>query len=152
MEVRRLPGFYDEDLEHSGVQGMKWGIRRYQNEDGTLTEAGKARYGRGIRRIQKLEAQSAKNQIRAKKFKKKSADKEFASLKAWTQRGEERAYYKSKKFARKAARLEYSAEKKIKKGKKIYEKLNEQYKDANLSSVDQSYIDYGKKYAAKYLK
>ena len=31
-------------LEHSGIKGQKWGIRRFQNEDGTLTEAGKARY------------------------------------------------------------------------------------------------------------
>ena len=31
-------------LGHSGIKGQKWGIRRYQNEDGTLTEAGKARY------------------------------------------------------------------------------------------------------------
>lgn len=31
-------------LMHHGVKGMKWGVRRYQNEDGTLTEAGKKRY------------------------------------------------------------------------------------------------------------
>ena len=152
MEVRRLPGFYEENIEHSGIKGMHWGERRYQNEDGTLTEAGRERYGRGIRKIQKLEASSAKKQMKAKKFKKKSADKEFKSMKAWTDSGSERAYYKSKKYARKAARLEYSAEKKIKKGKKVYDSLNKQFKDADLSSVDQSYIDYGKKYAAKYLK
>lgn len=29
---------------HYGIYGMKWGIRRYQNSDGTLTEAGKRRY------------------------------------------------------------------------------------------------------------
>ena len=31
-------------LEHHGILGMKWGIRRYQNYDGTLTNAGRARY------------------------------------------------------------------------------------------------------------
>lgn len=28
-----------------GVKGMKWGVRRFQNEDGSLTSAGKKRYG-----------------------------------------------------------------------------------------------------------
>ena len=28
-------------LCHSGIKGMKWGVRRYQNKDGTLTAAGK---------------------------------------------------------------------------------------------------------------
>lgn len=33
------------ELAHHGIKGMKWGIRKYQNPDGTLTEAGKKRYG-----------------------------------------------------------------------------------------------------------
>ena len=32
------------ELYHWGIKGMKWGIRRYQNEDGTLTPVGKKRY------------------------------------------------------------------------------------------------------------
>lgn len=32
-------------LYHYGIAGQKWGVRRYQNEDGSLTEAGRARYG-----------------------------------------------------------------------------------------------------------
>lgn len=34
----------DEYLMHYGVKGMKWGVRRYRNEDGSYTEAGKKRY------------------------------------------------------------------------------------------------------------
>ena len=33
----------DDDLCHWGIKGMKWGVRRYQNKDGSLTEAGKKR-------------------------------------------------------------------------------------------------------------
>lgn len=31
-------------IEHHGIKGQKWGVRNYQNPDGSLTEAGKARY------------------------------------------------------------------------------------------------------------
>lgn len=34
----------DGELYHWGVKGMKWGVRRYQNKDGSLKPAGKKRY------------------------------------------------------------------------------------------------------------
>lgn len=35
---------YDDCLWHWGIKGQKWGVRRYQNQDGTLTAEGKKRY------------------------------------------------------------------------------------------------------------
>ena len=32
------------DLYHHGIKGMRWGVRRFQNKDGSLTDAGKKRY------------------------------------------------------------------------------------------------------------
>jgi len=38
----------DTYLQHHGILGMKWGIRRYQNEDGSLTDIGRNRYQRDL--------------------------------------------------------------------------------------------------------
>ena len=51
-------------LYHYGTPGMKWGIRRYQNPDGSLTEEGKKRYA-------KIEGKIAKKERQIEKWQKK---------------------------------------------------------------------------------
>ena len=41
----------DEIIYHHGIKGMKWGVRRYQNEDGSLTPAGKKRISKEYKKV-----------------------------------------------------------------------------------------------------
>lgn len=83
---------YELYLVHSGILGMKWGVRRFQNEDGTLTTAGKARYGANgaaprhkpsnARKAAKKRAASLEKARQAKAAKKELMAKKDAALKS----------------------------------------------------------------------
>lgn len=65
-------------LMHHGILGMKWGVRRYQNEDGTLTAAGKKRYGNEVASSSGSKL-SKKEQKKARKEYNKQLSREINS-------------------------------------------------------------------------
>ena len=72
---------YTTELWHHGIMGMKWGIRRYQNPDGSLTIAGKIRYGNKNRLEASVNKKAAKlqrkyNDLTGKSIRQNNAAKD----------------------------------------------------------------------------
>lgn len=94
MSRDEYKGYYDDvydELYHYGIKGQKWGIRRYQNPDGSLTEEGRRRYGH-LGSQEEIDAaikrdtnyiNSEKNI--AKKYKRKDArtERKYKKLQKW---------------------------------------------------------------------
>ena len=71
--------YENEELKHFGILGMKWGIRRYQNPDGTLTSEGRERYG--VKTVEETKKLSYSKDYLTLKQKKNRTEKEEQKLK-----------------------------------------------------------------------
>lgn len=74
-------------ISHFGVKGMKWGIRRYQNRDGSLTPEGRKRYGRSedsekVRELRKKPVSAMSNQELETVIRRMNLERQYRDLKS----------------------------------------------------------------------
>ena len=70
----------DDELYHHGIKGQKWGVRRFQNEDGSLTAAGRKHWGVGKPEKSNVEKKNAERKSSAHKSIDKTALKKAAVI------------------------------------------------------------------------
>lgn len=137
-------------LSHHGIKGQKWGVRRYENEDGTLTPAGKARYADYDQSLSR----------RKQKKVSKLQSKEREALESATKLGDKAERYKQKgkldkarKYELKATEYEADADRynqKIQNMRKRVEKWTQS--KARISDIGKATVARGKEAAKNQLQ
>lgn len=122
---------YNIELYHHGIKGMRWGVRRYQNKDGSLTAAGKKRYNVDIETAEKKLKEAKQNEQKARiDYNLKTAGGAFYNKKASD---------KLNDSVRKTGWAKQDLQ-----SEKIKEKLNrETKKSARRSKLEKQYLEKG---------
>lgn len=125
-------------LEHYGILGQKWGLRRFRNKDGTLTSEGKIRYGNGDTKgtVTKAAEKVKKATSKTKEKVKSSQNKEKPEPKKGTE-----AYEKKKQEALKSGTaadvLKYQGDLTNKELQEAYQRLNYENLISDLNKKNQ---------------
>lgn len=76
-----------EYISHFGIKGMRWGIRRYQNKDGSLTQEGKRRYSKSedaeeVERIRKKKISEMSNKELETAVRRMNLERQYKDLRS----------------------------------------------------------------------
>ena len=174
MNIYYIAGFpVSDELYHHGILGQKWGIRRYQNPDGTLTAEGKARYGRDVTkmsekhfrtqvsnatkagRLKRYEAVASKhNKEYMKTDEAKAYNKTMQSLYERQQKLKELfgPYAQLTIGAEEAALITHQQRAAVNKGQELIRKYADEFADALLKDLDYDVTKEGKDYVKRVTK
>ena len=144
--VNNYPSIIDGEIYHFGIEGMKWHKRRYQNEDGSLTPAGKIRYAKKLEKVEDFKNKSIKSHTSATEYRVKSDAKRSGGMFGWGANED-----KANKLAAKSNKLERQAAKQNYKAEHIVKRLNQVYGAIKVSDLDDVTLSRAKKYGI-YLK
>ena len=136
------------ELYHHGILGQKWGIRRYQNADGSLTPAGIAKYSKKREKLQrkneKMSSRIPKLESKAKLNTARGQRKATQGLRNLTRRhtdiGEGLGTYRMKK----AAKYFRRAEKQTRKAEHFKRKIAKN--ETKISKLDKALVTSGKEF------
>ena len=161
------------ELMHYGIKGQKWGVRRYQNKDGSLTAAGKNRYDALTSAADKAKRFSDMARKDSERFNKKAEDAKSAQIsdsqykKAMRElfgnyandakyvetEAKNMGYYNSRQMAKEhlgIGKEGYEVYKafanRAKKAADFYQDLSDSYKNADISSLNKKQIKKAEKF------
>lgn len=125
-------------LAHHGVKGQKWGIRKYQNPDGSLTSAGQGRYNKISNKYNRQLAESQRENSGIKRHRaeyRAKLENKIAKLEA--KKNSRNSAKIDKKIDKKKARLadQKAGDKYVNAGAKKHERVITQYRDMKLKAV-----------------
>ena len=131
------------ELYHHGILGMKWGVRRYQNKDGTLTNAGKNRYNVDIENAKTDLNNARKNYVNVvKDYNKKTYGGLIYNKKAIdnTLKARDKTEYYKEKLTSEKIKNKLNNETKKKSNRRL--QLEERYKQKGFSKEDAEIAAY----------